>query len=387
MADISIIFFNNPTFSDTILKINGEQYYVASELLEKHTKLFTSQTKIDSQNISSGEVILSIISKNVITIEDANLKSDVVIAVLKSIYGIPLDITVENAIDIYRVSFKLQMKNIIDECIDILRKNLRIKTLMDDYLKAINEKSPLTLLFGKLLKGSLCLFEKDSALAFTEKIPLEFFYSFLFSDVSCSESLKYEIADNYCDKNSISKNEKIDIMSKIDLSKVSGELLVTKAKINPHIDSSNYQNVLENFVRENKVDIAPIIFRIGKYDEKYDGYRLITAAECKSSQFVKIFGEHYRKNNGLQSLDDFMGDMLCNDKYPLCITNINYGSCIRLRGIEIKKNKIIKFKCTHCTENELDNKLEFIGLYDTHVNGYGIKEDSIGLFVPINIKF
>lgn len=51
MADLSTIFFNNPVLSDFILTVNGELFYLSSDVVAKSTDFF--KTKVEHQNIRS----------------------------------------------------------------------------------------------------------------------------------------------------------------------------------------------------------------------------------------------------------------------------------------------------------------------------------------------
>ena len=103
MADLTL-FFNNPNSSDIVLVVNGEQFHLLSDILEKHTDFFKDM-KVTSQSIStSKDVIVSLVSKKVVNIEDPFLEKDTVAKVLKFMYGGHLEINATNVNDIFHVS-------------------------------------------------------------------------------------------------------------------------------------------------------------------------------------------------------------------------------------------------------------------------------------------
>jgi len=379
MADLSTIFFNNPILSDFILTVNRESFYLSSDVLTKYTDFF--KTKVEHQNINSDKnSVIVVVAKNVINVDDSNLKSEYVTAVLKSMYGIPLNINESNVMEIYSVSKKFRMKDLIGTCEDTIIENVNYETLFDDYLKAISEKSFMRDIYEKILKTNLFMYNNDQLFEFILKIPLNDFYSLLQLNVECSESLMYKIAEKYCKRNSlslctegnleevsatatVSYGDKIKIMSLIKLEKLSGNFLVTNIKNNRYINRSNYYYHLERIALDyQKLDGN--IFAFGKPDVKYQGYRIITKKECDSVQFAKLFADQYRKNNGLWSLDEFNVDVLCNDTYPLCIRNgSRNGSWIRLGDKDVKRNTFVKFKVSFDDENKFMNCVDEIISY------------------------
>jgi len=346
MADLSTIFFNNPVLSDFILTVNGELFYLSSDVVAKSTDFF--KTKVEHQNIRSDKKsVVVVVAKNVITIDDPSLKSGCVTAVLKSMYGINLDIDKSNATEIYSVSQKFQMGGLIKKCEDIIIKNLNYGTLLDNYLKAITEKSLLKNIYEKKFKMNLFVYDKDQIFEFILKLSYDDFCSLLQSDAECSETLMYDIVEKYCEQDSVSYGDRIKIMSYINLDKLSGEFLVTKVKNNRYINKSNYYHHLERIVLNDK-KYDDHVFAFGKPAIKYPGYRIITEKECKLPQMVKLFADEYRKNNGLWSLDEFNADVLCNDKYPLCIENQYW---IRLNNKNVNKNIFVQFEISNGDKN------------------------------------
>jgi len=138
MADILAIFFNQPSYSDVILNVNGMQFHLASRLFEKYTHFFKSQPNGDIQQLStSAELVMSLVSKNIITINDPQLKLDVVTNVLKSAYGSPLKIDNDNAKDIIDICLKLEMKATINECFGVWMKNISADDFIDSLLRRL----------------------------------------------------------------------------------------------------------------------------------------------------------------------------------------------------------------------------------------------------------
>lgn len=380
MADLTL-FFNNPNSSDIVLIVNGEQFYLLSDVLENHTDFFKDM-KITSQSISTGkDVIVSLVSKKVINIEDPFLKKNTVIEVLKFMYGSPLEVNATNVNDVSRVSNTFKIKSLVDKCIFIIKNNPNYDTLIDDYMKVNIEQSPMKTIYASVLKSCLSGFKKDKILDFTSTMTFEILVSFLESDAECDENFIYDIVMNYCEKN-ILVNESMEMLfGLINLDKLSGDHLVNKVKNNPHINKEKYYNVLENYALENKKAPTMAIFCFGKIKGIYYGYRLITEQECASPSFVKAFTEYYKKNNGLLSLDNNNADILCNDKHPLCIKGDWY---VRLGYSEVTKNKIFQFKYSNGTEKQF---IKVINSIKSHTDKIGNSDQWVGLFVPIETHF
>lgn len=134
------------------------------------------------------------------------------------------------------------------------------------------------------------------------------------------------------------------------------------------------------------------LYVIGRHDGIYPNHRLITEEECKTDQFKKTFADHYRGNNGLISLDDFDGDVLCCDKCPLSLPRrFLFSSWIRLlnagdRGsVKIKKDEIILFKDSFNDEKHTMDNILSIQLFDGEQIYYN-DTCIIGLFVRINVN-
>jgi len=410
MANISI--FNNPNLFDIVLNVNGERFYLLSDILEKHTDFFKDM-KPTSQSVGShADMIVSIVTKKVVNIDDPLLKTVSVTSVLKYMYDNALEITTENAMDIYYVSTKFKMNTLSNKCIDCIETNVNIETLLDDYTK---NSDPMKNVLGKILKSHLDHYNKDEILKFTEKIPLKDFISFLTFDiepvvedksspkvlpsrvepvvedksspkVEHNEEYLYDIAENYCEKNILSDDDRKTIMGSVRLDGLSGEYLVDRVKNNPYIDERRYYNVLEKFAREKKEGKNNKgnkgVFCFGKLEVEYSGYRLVTAKECESQIFKQRFEREYKKNNGLYSLDNFNGDALCNDTHPLCVDSTWW---VRLRDQDVKKGSYVLFKHSNGENDSFLKKINTISSHDD--KNSRVSKNGAGLFVPHGTRF
>lgn len=64
-------------------------------------------------------------------------------------------------------------------------------------------------------------------------------------------------------------------------------------------------------------------FAIGQYSKKYEGYRLITHEECKSSEFVSLLASYYKTNHGVIVLDKINRSFVWNKNKAFSIDNIS----------------------------------------------------------------
>lgn len=377
MADIASVIFNNPTISDIVLTVNGEQFHLFSQILEKHTDFF-KVPKSDSQLVSSSGKMIVLVSKELFNVDDPLLKSEFVNAVLKFVYGFPLEVTADNATDVFHVSSKFKITNLTKKCTDLLSKDIKSETLMDDYLKVINEVSPLKGIYETKFKLTMDEYDKDKVFQFTAKLSFDDFHSLVALDVDCNETLIYGIVENYCSE--ISDDQlKEKLFSCIKLNKLPGDVLVTKIKNNPHINKEKYYQTLENIAKNHYIrSIYGNKFAFGKLRSSYKGYRLVTEEEWKSPTFIKLFGDEYRRNDGLLSLDSFKADIIYNDGYAI---RLDAGH-MRLDNKIVQEKLFYKFN----VENSESYLTEKIYELRSHSSKHSYVSCDVGLFVRENIQ-
>lgn len=130
------------------------------------------------------------------------------------------------------------------------------------------------------------------------------------------------------------------------------------------------------------------LFAFGDYGDDYPGYRAITNKEFSNNNFIEEFSQCYIQNNGLISLDNCLGNMLCcNDKSMMKI----YGDPIVLNGCSLEKrvNTFWIAKGYYSTSDYdlkkiTPNKIRYIYTY-----GPAQLPDNelLCLFVPIHYRF
>lgn len=158
-------------------------------------------------------------------------------------------------------------------------------------------------------------------------------------------------------------------------------------------------------------DVMPIIndyhktfplFVIGKHSGKYDGYRLVTTEDINNNNFIELFGNSYRMNNGILSLSNFTGDVLCIDKYAAKINGENGERWLRTAEVVetmtifggnaitkeigyMEKNKITQLKTSIYDHDYIMQNIGNISACECD-NCAGFK-DPVGFFVLDDYQF
>jgi len=152
-------------------------------------------------------------------------------------------------------------------------------------------------------------------------------------DLRCNEDFIFDIALHYCTNMHPEANEESskvipplkteglnlqEVMKCVRLSYLSKNYLAGKADTK-YVCPEYYKTALKNKIhprgatKEKKRDFQMTKFYIGKFGEKYIGKRVVNSKECESDMFRILIAESYMTNNGFPSLDDFVGDVLCNE--------------------------------------------------------------------------
>jgi len=118
----------------------------------------------------------------------------------------------------------------------------------------------------------------------------------------------------------------------------------------------------------------------GSYEIVYGGYRMVTKDDFMSDTFFASFREYYRVHNGLPSLDNFKGGVLCCQKNNTFVIDNYYVRCTPstaywINNINIEFRKIYSFKTSNRKSEILwnNNKLHFRSEFNIQYK--------IGLFV------
>jgi len=122
-------------------------------------------------------------------------------------------------------------------------------------------------------------------------------------------------------------------------------------------------------------------FAIGVHRKEYFGYRLITKEDLKNNIFMSFLGDHYQKNNGFLSLDNFLGFYLCGDNIDLCTRT----EPLKIIGSSIDAPNFLKIGTINLiTERFSEEKYDIKDMkYSSH---YRYQHD-VGLFILTNHKF
>ena len=388
MSDSLVSLFNKD-LKQVQLIINGNNYELLADVLAKHSDFFKTELENipPSYSVSTNEESsFHLVHKKVIKIDDVELNADVVEQVLKFMYGVSFEITKDNFNDVMKVCAKFQTTMLDEQTYDYIYKSTEPQNFFDScFVKSIYK----SISFEKYLKERIMELKKDELFKFILSLSLDKICEILSADdLKCSEDFIFDLALHY--HTSISDSAKV--MSCVRLTRLSKYYLINKP-VAKYVNDDAYRKALEFHLfgkssnKEKERIYKSIHFRIGKYDGEYEGYRMTTADDCNKSTFKYLFKESYLGDDGLLSLDDFVGNVLCNKENPFRIGNSYVNSVwIGLNRENIRKNDVVKIKKNGNSNIGFDDFDTLIN-YSGHMSFVHRPEQRIGLFVPNDIKF
>lgn len=415
--------YNHPTYSDATLNFNDEKYNLMLIVVEKFASRLFKEFEADSvtsavappaepapsesapsfdpttdQVASSLSLLISRLhpTKKVTTFADPRISKETVNSVLESLYGKNLDITLSNIGEVYVLSSKFGIENLVTKCMTVFEDNTKIETFLDSYAQALSEDSLTIRLHFNVLLEKLEMLPRDKLLEFIPRLKFESMLEIVKTDkLMCNEDLVYEMTDSWCRVHSNKDNNAnaIDLMSHIRWNAVSIDLLLGKIRDNLNIDRKTYVQALESRVKLLSADSSHSrprsanAFAIGKIGGTYNGYRLITKTEVESIQFSKLLCKRYFGKNGISCLDNFNSDVVCCETAPLAVFhNDSSNKWIRLFGSSVK---ITEYPCLSCSSLMKEPITPEI-LNTIHISTDSIRpswsEHNTGLFVSNDIK-
>src|SRR5579872_3660887 len=362
-------FYNDPDHSDATLTVNNTKYHLLLPLVKRSApllfKLFEEVPKTSESSVSPPEqAIVNLMAalmksqKKTFSISDATLANDVVNAVLESMYGKSVDITTENLVVVYNLSTKFGMTYLSDQCLEMFKKTIKLETLVVDYQKALEEKSPFENLLKINLINNLGGVPKSQLLEFTSKLSYDVVKELITShEKICTEDLIYEIVDGWCKNHTTTiEPQSIELISLIKLEMLSVEMLTTQVKSNPLISGSNYTQALESIIKssvknpkQSKLSNAPDLV-VGSLKWIYQGYRLITNKEVLTEKFRLLFTKEYHRLNGLYCIDNFERGWVCTKDNNLQ----NMRGCLEITSAGVK-DTISQLRIFNDIESEINN--------------------------------
>ena len=417
-------FYNQPTYSDGVLVFNGIKYFLLLPLVKKYAPLLYAEFEKES-NISLGTMksestkkvdlneydiidpeLLNSLSalvsktyhKKVVTICEPAVSVESVDAVLGSIYGKPLDLMKDNLSDVYLLSTKFGICVSVTKCTKFFKQLVRLDSLMDEFDSAMKTNSPLVPMFFDAFIKVISSIPTDKLLEFVSKLDATMIHKIVTSnDIQADESLIYEMVHAWWKEHNDSSRSRL-LMSHVKLELLSVDVLTTKCKTNPLINSDAYQKVLETkllkfskddtngrrcMVANDSMELfGSHMFALGKFGKSYPGYHWITSQEIQSRLFHELFKKQYLKMNGMYCLDDMYADIVCCMEGLLRVKGVYW---IRLEsGIELglKKNTTVHLCASRCTEKEFIANIDSIQVCDdTTSSAY-----RVGLFISNNLK-
>jgi|SRR5579872_7487711 len=402
LSDILEVFCNNPNLSDAVLVLNDKKYYLVQALLQKSAPLLyqefqevkaTSNLDIQEQqdqvlqNLS--QILSSILSKKTLQLTIPNVSGDTSDAVLRSIYGKPIEINTTNVQEIHILSVRFGMKQITLQCEAQFKKSINLDILLKEYQHAIETKSPFEMILKDLLTSKIQLLPKEELLKFTRNLSYETILELIKTQkLCCTEDLVFEILIDWCTNHVWNQ----DLFLHINFEKVSTNMLVQNKK---WIDPDAYVKVIEQKLlkldttgsfsppRQSHMEII-----IGQIKQTYPGYRLLTKEEIGNKDFVKLMTDLYIKLDGVYCIDSFNADVICCKDYALGMTN--ESGYLRLQKINIEKDMIVKFRLVYYSESSIWNEQNMTkGIHKIIATDTMMRHphDNVGLFILDSIKF
>lgn len=368
--------------------INGNSYELLADVLVKYSDFFKTELEKIPSNYSistNEESSFHLVHKKIIKIDDVELNADVVKQVLKFMYGVPFEITKDNFNDVMKVCIKFQTTILDEQINDYIYKS----TKPDDFFNSHLVKSVYKgISFEKYLKGHILELKKDELFKFILTLSLDKICEILSADdLKCSEDFVFDLAVHY--HTSVGESEKV--MSCVRLTRLTKYYLINKP-VAKYVNDNVYRKALEFHLfgkssnKEKEREYQSIHFCIGMYDRTYEGYRMTTSDDCDKSTFKYLFKESYLGSGGLLSLDNFVGNVLCNKGCPFRMGNSLNRKWIGLNCENIRINDVVKIKKDGTYNIELDDFDNLVN-YSGHMSLVNKPELRIGLFVPKNTKF
>ena len=412
-------FFNNPKFSDALLVFNNENYYVATDLLKQSAPLLFKEFEMvsDTLNVSQIEgdnheqivanltlLFSKMNKKKTLTMEDLRISKETVTMVLEYVYGKQITITQLNLGEVYALSTKFGMEKLVAECKKVFTSTITVDTLIEDYLKAVSNNSPLVSMCKIVLMKNLGKLPKDKVLKFCSSLSYDFLLEFLEDEnLRCTEDLRYEIIEEWTKGENFTSSHHLPIlMTHINLSYLSIQTLVTKAKFNPFIDHGEYTKIVEQMALKyapnfssielknntSNTDYNGFIFAIGRLHGTYPNYRLLTGSEIEKSTFTQLFAAEYNRLNGIYVLYTHKADIICCEGWSLAIRPSNLW--IRLGNKDCLKGSIVELSAStshgimQLNKDEVRHKISTLHVSSAPaISMY----DTTGLFVLNNLTF
>lgn len=390
-------FYNDPNHSDATLTVNDTKYHLLLPLVKKCAPLLfkefeevhkTSETPASLPEQALANLIAALIKsqKKTLSISDATITNDVVNVVLESMYGKSVVITLDNLMVVYKLSTRFGMTYLSDQCLEMFKKTINVETLVGNYQKALEEKSPFENLLKVQLVNNLDIVPKTHLLEFTSKLNYDTVKELVSApDRFCMEDLIYEIIDGWYKSHTGEQlyTEPYELISLVKLERLSVEMLTTQVKYNPLISNTSYTRALELIVKSavknhkhsNLSNDHGHNLVFGKLNGTYQGYRLIINDEVLTEKFRSLFAREYIYFEGLYCIDDIDKGYVCTR-----LNNLAWGNGCMYTNKPGIKGSIMKL------ESARDINLLAKTMCTSHYSS-NMKNDTIGLFVVDSITF
>src|SRR5579872_1686048 len=366
LLDICGKLYNHSTYSDATLTFNDKPYNLMLIVVEEFAPGLFKEFQADSvtpaeptPSTDPTDQVASDLSlwisklqpaKKVTTFADPRISEEILEAVLESLYGKTLDISLSNIGEVHVLSTKFGIESLVTKCLTVFKDNTKLEAFLESYAQALSEDLLTIKLHFSVLLEKLDHLPRDKLVEFAPKLKFESVLEIVKTNtLTCDEDLLYELVDSWCKVNTSKDNNAnaLTLIRHINLDALSVDLLLTKAKDNVNIDRNSYVQALESKLRFLSADFSSSAsrscgsFAIGKINGTYSDYHLITAKEAQSPSFLKLFNEHYFDKSSIRCLDNFTADVVCCTTNPFAVKE---NSWVRLHDAKLKKHEYTYLK-------------------------------------------
>jgi|SRR5579872_84988 len=383
---LSKSLYNNPNHADLVLIFNDVKYHLLSVVVQQYAPLLYAEFEkvqtpsiatstdptIDQMMASLTSLISRLPQRKTLTITDQTISQELVNAILETMYGKSMEITIATLSSVYTLSTKFGIEYLKKSCLEVFQKSVNVATLIEDYQKAIVEKSPLESVYKEILVGNLMRVPKDKLLSFTNQLSLKDITELITNpNLGCTEDWVWELIENRSDKS--------ELVSYVQLEKLSTPTLL---KVKSYVPLETYTVVLEKHLAQLSTLIGSSfrtgisMIALGKLNGKYPGYRLLTKKDFDThlNKIMDVFKNDYT-SNGIYCLDDLTPGVVCCAE-----RNIAHDDHY-LRVVSSHANTNIKL----ASRRELNSEsLIYHSFYLSTING---GTDTIGLFISNIVVF
>ena len=351
MANTIDIIFNNPKYSNIILKFGDKYIYAINDILIKTSSVFNGMLGKKPYG--------SFIESNKIEIEihHPDTSFDAFQLFIKYLYGceIEMNYTLTNEFDIiYQLLYLSQyymIDSLTDKLISYIEININNDNFNDIYKNTINlQNDKLTAIYMQYYTR---VFNKDIVFDdFILSLNVDMFCNIIsIKNILINEEDLFALVCKWIEIKNLSAIDIEKIMSRIRFPLMSAKFLYSVIKPSKFNLINYYYEALEfktNCLNTDNISIkfihrlCGLFFAIGGLNKKYEKYRLVDEKDIANNMFNNFFMNNYRISNGIKVLEsvkyaNFLsidkGELKINGYYVMVNRNLNLGDVVQINNI------------------------------------------------------